>query len=310
MLGAALSLSKGRVPNHGSNLMPPRFAYWTIILDNVPTSFRTKDREEILPLFNQLKAKNPGALLKWFSGGRLWDSPEQARDVRDVEKVRRFRDERAKETKEQRELEEREMRAFRAKHGRAGDDGPSTLRQAQGRPEQGRGATRHGDERSLKTSGEGPPRDEQDQPREERKPRFSPRPERRGRDWRPGGDHSDPRDKYKLPPGEARKRWKERNLPSTRTGDDRSLRTGGPGGPKPFGSKPGGEPSTSLRPGRPFGSKPGGDRPYGDRPRGPKPFGNRPGGPPSTRDGGKRPLRPGRPFGGKPKGPGGPRRKG
>ena len=49
--------------------MPPRFAYWTIILDNVPTSFRTKDREEILPLFNQLKAKNPGALLKWFSGG-------------------------------------------------------------------------------------------------------------------------------------------------------------------------------------------------------------------------------------------------
>ena len=299
MLGAALSLSKGRVPNHGSNLMPPRFAYWTIILDNVPTSFRTKDREEILPLFNQLKAKNPGALLKWFSGGRLWDSPEQARDVRDVEKVRRFRDERAKETKEQRELEEREMRAFRAKHGRAGDDGPSTLRQAQGRPEQGRGATRHGDERSLKTSGEGPPRDEQDQPREERKPRFSPRPERRGRDWRPGGDHSDPRDKYKLPPGEARKRWKERNLPSTRTGDDRSLRTGGP---KPFGSKPGGD--------RPFGSKPGGDRPYGDRPRGPKPFGNRPGGPPSTRDGGKRPLRPGRPFGGKPKGPGGPRRKG
>ena len=290
--------------------MPPRFAYWTIILDNVPTSFRTKDREEILPLFNQLKAKNPGALLKWFSGGRLWDSPEQARDVRDVEKVRRFRDERAKETKEQRELEEREMRAFRAKHGRAGDDGPSTLRQAQGRPEQGRGATRHGDERSLRTSGEGPPRDEQDQPREERKPRFSPRPERRGRDWRPGGDHSDPRDKYKLPPGEARKRWKERNLPSTRTGDDRSLRTGGPRGPKPFGSKPGGEPSTSLRPSRPFGSKPGGDRPYGDRPRGPKPFGNRPGGPPSTRDGGKRPLRPGRPFGGKPKGPGGPRRKG
>jgi 23S rRNA pseudouridine2605 synthase len=326
--------------------MPPRFAYWTIILDNVPTSFRTKDREEILPLFNQLKAKNPGALLKWFSGGRLWDSPEQARDVRDVEKVRRFRDERAKETKEQRELEEREMRAFREKHGRAGDDGPSTLRQAQGHPEQGRGATRHGDERSLRTSGEGPPRDEQDQPREERKPRFSPRPERRGRDWRPGGDHSDPRDKYKLPPGEARKRWKERNLGprgpkpfGSKPGGDRPFgsKPGGdrpygdrPRGPKPFGSKPGGD--------RPFGSKPGGDRPYGDRPRGPKPFGskpggepstslrpgrpygakpgggrsfgNRPGGPPSTRDGGKRPLRPGRPFGGKPKGPGGPRRKG
>ena len=56
--------------------MPPRFAYWTIILDGTPTSFRTKEREEILPLFNQLKAKNPTALLKWFSGGTLWDSPE------------------------------------------------------------------------------------------------------------------------------------------------------------------------------------------------------------------------------------------
>jgi 23S rRNA pseudouridine2605 synthase len=281
--------------------MPPRFAYWTIILDDVPTSFRTKDREEILPLFNQLKAKNPGALLKWFSGGRLWDSPEQAREVRGVEKVRRFRDERAKETKEQRELEEREMRAFREKHGRAGDDGgaPATPPQNRGRPEPARGATRDGQHRPPRTG----------------------KPERRGKDWRPGGEHSDPRDKYKLPPGEARKRWKERNLgprPSTRDGGERSLRTGGP---KPFGGRPGGEPSTSFRPGRPFGTKPGGDRPFGDRPRGDRPFGskpgggrpfgNKPGGPPSTPAwGGKRSLRPGRPSGGKPKGPGGPRRKG
>jgi hypothetical protein len=54
-----------------------------------------------------------------------------------------------------------------------------------------------------------------------------------------------------------------------------------PGGGKPFGNKSGGEPSTSLRPGRPlwrptarpklFGNKPGGDRPFGDWPRGPKP---------------------------------------
>ena len=41
--------------------MPPRFAYWTIIVDEVATSFRAKDRAELLPTFNRLKQKNPGA---------------------------------------------------------------------------------------------------------------------------------------------------------------------------------------------------------------------------------------------------------
>ena len=97
--------------------MPPRFAYWTIILDGAPTSFRTKERDEILPLFNQLKAKNPAALLKWFSGGRLWDSPEQAKELRSVEKVRRFRDDRSKQMKAERESGEDPLAEFRRKHG-------------------------------------------------------------------------------------------------------------------------------------------------------------------------------------------------
>jgi len=57
--------------------MPPRFAYWTIILDGAPTSFRTKERDEILPLFNQLKAKNPAALLKWFSAAGSGTRPSR-----------------------------------------------------------------------------------------------------------------------------------------------------------------------------------------------------------------------------------------
>ena len=228
--------------------MPPRFAYWTIILDGAPTSFRMKERDEILPLFNQLKAKNPGALLKWFSGGRLWDSPEQAKEVRDVEKVRRFREERAKDTKEQREIEDREMAAFREKHGRPADgsDQPAPPeREAPGSPE--------GEDRPWSRGASAP--------RASRPPS-----DRRGKDWRPGGEHKDPRDKYKLPPGEARKRWKDRNL--------------GPRVPRPFGSKPGGDrPYGDRPPGpRPFGSKPGGDRPYGDRPRGDRPYGGKPGG--------------------------------
>src|SRR5687767_7917255 len=32
--------------------MPPRHAYWTIIVDDQPTSFRAHDVEELLPTFN------------------------------------------------------------------------------------------------------------------------------------------------------------------------------------------------------------------------------------------------------------------
>jgi len=187
------------------------------------------------------------------------------------------------------------MRAFREKHGRAGDDGgaPSTPPHDQNRPEHGRGMTRNGPEHPFRTG----------------------KPERRGRDWRPGGDHSDPRDKYKLPPGEARSAGRKRNLPSTRPGDDRSLRTGGPArprGPKPFGSKPGGDRPTATDRAGP--SRSGASPAAGLRLRSgqagrmapnPAVTGRSATGwrPASTRDGGKRPLRPGRPFGGKPKGP-------
>jgi hypothetical protein len=239
--------------------MPPRFAYWTIILDEAPTSFRTKEREEILPLFNQLKAKNPSALLKWFSGGKLWDSPEQAREARELEKVRQFREERAREqahTKEAAGIMARSsgrprpphagqetgagedpLAEFRRQHGRPADgsDDPSTRPRLEDRPEPRREATRAW---SPGSSVPGSPKAQGG--------------DRRGKDWRPGGEHRDPRDKYKLPPGEARKRWKERNL--------------GPRTPKPFGGKPGGDRPWSDKPrgSRPFGSKPGGNRPWSD----------------------------------------------
>jgi hypothetical protein len=348
--------------------MPPRFAYWTIILDGTPTSFRTKEREEILPLFNQLKAKNPSALLKWFSGGTLWDSPEQAREAREREKVRAFRETRTREQREQTErpwspgssprpfdglraapskVEGRQgsgqagpgapkargedvddpLAEFRRQHGRPADgsDDPSTLRQAQGRPEQGRGATRGGSPHALR-AGPSFPQGDDARPRMKRpwSPGSStrqgsghagPGAPRRGKDWRPGGEHRDPADRYKLPPGEARKRWKERNL--------------GPRGPKPVGPKPGGDRPWSDRPRgpKPFGSKPPGDRPWNDKRGGPpstlRPAQGRPEqGRGATRGGDDRSLRPGKPFGSKPGGrpfggrprghdkpPGGPRGK-
>jgi hypothetical protein len=62
--------------------MPPRFAYWTLLIDNGPTAFRARDAADLLPTLNQLKRKNPNVVLKWFSGGQLWESPEAATEAR------------------------------------------------------------------------------------------------------------------------------------------------------------------------------------------------------------------------------------
>ena len=59
--------------------MPPRFAYWTILVGGLPTAFRATDREELLPTFKRLQEKHPDAVMRWFSRGALWDSPEAAR---------------------------------------------------------------------------------------------------------------------------------------------------------------------------------------------------------------------------------------
>ena len=58
--------------------MPPRYAYWTILIDDKPTAFRARDQAELLPTLQQLKRTNPNALMKWFARGKLWDTPEQA----------------------------------------------------------------------------------------------------------------------------------------------------------------------------------------------------------------------------------------
>src|SRR5262245_8754973 len=58
--------------------MPPRYAYWTILIDGQATAFRARERDELLPTFNQLARKNKDIVMRYFARGRLWDSPEQA----------------------------------------------------------------------------------------------------------------------------------------------------------------------------------------------------------------------------------------
>ena len=61
--------------------MPPRYAYWTIIVDNQPTAFRSGSQEELMPTFKRLKAKNDTAVMMWFQNGKLWPSRVDAQEA-------------------------------------------------------------------------------------------------------------------------------------------------------------------------------------------------------------------------------------
>jgi hypothetical protein len=189
--------------------VPPRFAYWTILVDGLPTAFRAAERAELLPTFKRLQEKHPEAVMRWFSRGKLWDSPEAARD----ELIRE----------------------------------------------------RMGDQR---------PRD-------------------RGRDWRPGGEHRDPRQKFidakKARNQDRRKQRFERRQDETGRAERSPDRTGPARPDGPSGWKD-----------RPRGPKTEGRREWKNRPAGPKPEGRR--------DWKDRPAEPSRPAGpGRPAAPRGPR---
>jgi len=64
--------------------VPPRYAYWTIIVDDQPTAFRAGALDDIMPTFNRLKEKQPTAKLMWFQSGKLWPSRIDAREAMQV----------------------------------------------------------------------------------------------------------------------------------------------------------------------------------------------------------------------------------
>ena len=156
--------------------MPPRYAYWTILIDDKPTAFRAREQEELLPTLHQLRRTNKDVVLKWFARGRLWETPEAA---------------------------EAASRAA------------------------------------------APPR------------------EKRGHDWRPGGVHKDPRDRFK-------KGGKRRDRGPGRTRAARGARhrlASQPGHVRPRGAPPAG--SQPWRD-KPRGAPPGA-QPWRDKPRGAPP---------------------------------------
>jgi hypothetical protein len=147
--------------------VPPRFAYWTILIDNAPTAFRARDAQELLPTFNQLKRTNKDVVLKWFARGRLWESQEQERE--DFQRRRRA---------VERPREPREARGKDWRPGGAHQD-PRARFDKKRRPKPEFDA-RGGDKRAVRDRDAGKPRfeDRQGKPRfEDRqgKPRFEDR---------------------------------------------------------------------------------------------------------------------------------------
>lgn len=69
--------------------MPPRYAYWTIIFGNQPTSFRAASRDDLLPTLRQIQSRHPDAVMMWFARGRLWHSDEEARAALAAQRARR-----------------------------------------------------------------------------------------------------------------------------------------------------------------------------------------------------------------------------
>ena len=200
--------------------MPPRFVYWTILIDGKPTAFRARDREELLTTVGQLKRKNDDVVIRWFARGRLWESPEA---------------ERAAE----------------------------------------------------------PP------------PKFAG--EKRGKEWRPGGAHKDPRDRFKKK-NRPERAWSENDETARR---DRE-KLGPPKSSRPWHDKPAGPPrGAPLDSSKPFGGRkpfgsgpPDSRKPFGDRKpyEGVKPHSDRHNDRPwQTKPSGPRADR--RPWSGKPSGP-------
>ena len=54
------------------------FRCWVIVDGVIPTSFRAREAEALVPTLKQLQRTQPDVRLQWFERGRLWDSPEAA----------------------------------------------------------------------------------------------------------------------------------------------------------------------------------------------------------------------------------------
>ena len=163
--------------------MPPRFAYWTIIVEGKPTAFRAQDRDDLVPTFKQLQSKHPDAVMMWFARGRLWTSPEEARAAEHRGGAERrgqdwrpggaHRDPRARFDIPRDEKRRRFAERMR-RDERPGDERPWRPNKPDWKPKPP-GA--HGERQPFENRGDRPPREEHgDRPWRPKKPGWKPGP--------------------------------------------------------------------------------------------------------------------------------------
>ena len=202
--------------------MPPRYAYWTIIVDNQPTAFRAGSTEDLMPTFKRLKEKHPTATMMWFQNGKLWNSRVDAQEAMRArgEKGRRgdtrqggFRERKTfAKPPQSRTTDTRPARGERLEwkpkgaeqpkrdrprhdersHDRPKFDRPKFDRpKPEWRPKPAGGDGPRPSKLEWKPKGAAPSTEHRSEPRSPRKPQP------RDKNWRPGGEHRDPRQKYK-----------------------------------------------------------------------------------------------------------------
>jgi hypothetical protein len=225
--------------------MPPRFAFWTILIDQKPTAFRARDREDLLPALRQLSHANKDVSLKWFARGRLWNTPEEERAARTQTPTTEKRPGEWRPGGPHRDPRER------FKKGAKRPWRPRAERDSRHRDDVGNAGSIGG--------GQPPFRPLPDQDRAAGNSQ-APKPDRRPESWHPGGPPHNPHERFKKG---GKRPWHPRPERDARHRDD--ARNAGPTGGRP-----------------PFRPLPGQDRAAGDS-RGPKPEtrpeGWRPGGP-------------------------------
>lgn len=182
--------------------MPPRYAYWTILVDGQATAFRAAQQDDLMPTFKRLKIKHPSAVLMWFQNGKLWPSRL------DAQEAMRERGERGRSADpKQSGFRGRKKLEWQPKSGPATEHRTKLEWRPPGEKphrEKPRGKDPRGEKPGLDWKPRGATPSKMARPRDERTSRAPGRtsgerqPEgRRDRTWRPGGDHKDPRQKYK-----------------------------------------------------------------------------------------------------------------
>ncbi len=235
--------------------MPPSHSFWVILIGKTATSFRGKEREDLVPTLRQLQRTQTDVTLRWYERGKVWESPEAAIGAAKLAETTA----REKRTKEWRPGGEH--RDPKARFELTRDEKRAKFKRDQSRPDRPDGKPPTGDDRPQSPFG----------PREPRAPR-APRPAS-DRPWpdrpkfdRPGPGRSPFGDRSRPPRGESRDRPPRSD---NRDRGDRSERPSRPFGPpaeNPFkdrarSDRPAPRPERRPPTGRPGGpSRPSGDR--------------------------------------------------